>query len=70
MYFWWTKTEPEVALAAGNQNIQAEKIKSALTTTEFAVRGARSITRLEDAPVGNGSPGPWAERLAAALARD
>ena len=35
-----------------------------------AVRGARPITRLEDAPVGNGSPGPWAERLAAALARD
>jgi branched-subunit amino acid aminotransferase/4-amino-4-deoxychorismate lyase len=34
------------------------------------VRGARPITRLEDAPVGDGRPGPWAARLAAALARD
>jgi len=35
-----------------------------------AVRGARPITRLEDTPVGDGRAGPWAERLAAALARD
>jgi branched-subunit amino acid aminotransferase/4-amino-4-deoxychorismate lyase len=35
-----------------------------------AVRGARPITRLEDAAVGDGRPGPWAERLATALARD
>jgi len=35
-----------------------------------AVRGARPITRLEDAPVGDGRAGPWAQRLAAALARD
>jgi branched-subunit amino acid aminotransferase/4-amino-4-deoxychorismate lyase len=35
-----------------------------------AVRGARPITRLEDDPVGDGRAGAWAERLAAALARD
>jgi branched-chain amino acid aminotransferase len=35
-----------------------------------AVRGARTITRLDGAPVSDGRPGPWAERLAAALARD
>jgi branched-subunit amino acid aminotransferase/4-amino-4-deoxychorismate lyase len=35
-----------------------------------AVRGARPITRLEDAPAGDGRAGPWAERLAAVLARD
>jgi branched-subunit amino acid aminotransferase/4-amino-4-deoxychorismate lyase len=35
-----------------------------------AVRGARPITRLDGERVGDGRPGPWAERLAAALARD
>lgn len=35
-----------------------------------AVRGARPVTNLDGAPVGDGAPGPWAARLAAALARD
>jgi branched-subunit amino acid aminotransferase/4-amino-4-deoxychorismate lyase len=35
-----------------------------------AVRGAVPITRLEGRPVGGGSPGPWARRLAEALADD
>ncbi len=35
-----------------------------------AVRGALPITRLEDRPVGDGKPGPWARRLAAALEAD
>jgi branched-subunit amino acid aminotransferase/4-amino-4-deoxychorismate lyase len=35
-----------------------------------AVRGARPIIRLEDAPVGDGRAGRWAERLTAVLAHD
>jgi len=35
-----------------------------------AVRGALPITRLDGRPVGDGKPGPWARRLAAALADD
>jgi branched-subunit amino acid aminotransferase/4-amino-4-deoxychorismate lyase len=35
-----------------------------------AVRGARPITRLDGAPVGDGGAGAWAQRLAAALAED
>lgn len=35
-----------------------------------AVRGARPITILDGAPVGDGRPGRWAPRLAEALARD
>jgi branched-subunit amino acid aminotransferase/4-amino-4-deoxychorismate lyase len=35
-----------------------------------AVHGARPITRLDGAPVGDGRHGPWARRLAAALADD
>jgi branched-subunit amino acid aminotransferase/4-amino-4-deoxychorismate lyase len=35
-----------------------------------AVRGACPITRIDGAPVGDGRPGPWAARVAAALARD
>jgi len=35
-----------------------------------AVRGVRPITRLDGNPVGDGRPGPWAERFAAALAED
>ena len=35
-----------------------------------AVRGAVPITRLESRPVGDGKPGPWARRLAEALADD
>jgi len=35
-----------------------------------AVRGAAPIVRLDGAPVGDGRPGPWAGRLAEALARD
>jgi D-alanine transaminase len=35
-----------------------------------AVRGARPIVRLDDAPVGNGRPGPWARRLDEALMGD
>ena len=35
-----------------------------------AVRGALPITRLEGRPVGDGKPGPWARRLAAALEAD
>lgn len=35
-----------------------------------AVRGARAITELDGAPVGEGKPGPWAARLDAALAED
>lgn len=35
-----------------------------------AVRGARPITRLDGRPVGPGRPGPWARRLAEALASD
>ncbi len=35
-----------------------------------AVRGACPITTLDGRPVGDGRPGAWAERLAAALARD
>ena len=35
-----------------------------------AVRGSCPITRLDGRPVGYGEPGPWAERLAAVLARD
>lgn len=35
-----------------------------------AVRGARPIVRLDGAPVGDGQPGPWAQRLADALAAD
>jgi D-alanine transaminase len=35
-----------------------------------AVRGARPIIRVDGAPVGDGRPGAWAERLAAALAED
>jgi branched-subunit amino acid aminotransferase/4-amino-4-deoxychorismate lyase len=34
------------------------------------VRGAVPIVRLDGRPVGAGSPGPWAARLAAALDRD
>jgi len=35
-----------------------------------AVRGARPVVRLDGAPVGEGRPGPWARRLARALAAD
>ena len=35
-----------------------------------AVRGARPITQLDGSPVGDGRPGPWAARFAAALAED
>ncbi len=35
-----------------------------------AVRGAVPIVRLDGAPVADGRPGPWAERLRAALASD
>lgn len=35
-----------------------------------AVRGARPIVALDDAPVGDGRPGPWCERFAQALDRD
>jgi branched-subunit amino acid aminotransferase/4-amino-4-deoxychorismate lyase len=35
-----------------------------------AVRGAAPIVALDGAPVGDGRPGAWAERLRAALARD
>jgi branched-subunit amino acid aminotransferase/4-amino-4-deoxychorismate lyase len=35
-----------------------------------AVRGARAITRLDDRPVADGAPGPWAHRLRRALSRD
>lgn len=35
-----------------------------------AVRGARPITRLDGKPVGDGRPGPWSRRLAAALTGD
>ncbi|MDJ0852152.1 MAG: aminotransferase class IV [Myxococcota bacterium] len=35
-----------------------------------AVRGAAPIVRLDGAAVGSGRPGPWAERLGEALARD
>jgi branched-subunit amino acid aminotransferase/4-amino-4-deoxychorismate lyase len=35
-----------------------------------AVRGALPITRLEGRPVGDGKPGPWTRRLAAALEAD
>jgi branched-subunit amino acid aminotransferase/4-amino-4-deoxychorismate lyase len=35
-----------------------------------AVRGALPITRLDGRPIGNGKPGPWARRLAAALETD
>lgn len=35
-----------------------------------AVRGARPITRLDGRPVGDGTPGPWAAQLAAALETD
>jgi len=35
-----------------------------------AVRGARPVVRLDGAQVGDGRPGPWARRLARALAAD
>ena len=35
-----------------------------------AVRGALPITRLDGRPVGEGTPGPWARRLAEALVDD
>lgn len=35
-----------------------------------AVRGAVAITRVDGAPVGTGRPGPWARRLADALAAE
>jgi branched-subunit amino acid aminotransferase/4-amino-4-deoxychorismate lyase len=35
-----------------------------------AVRGALPITRLDGRAVGDGLPGPWSRRLAAALADD
>lgn len=35
-----------------------------------AVRGARPIVAIDGRPVGDGRPGPWAERLAAALDAD
>jgi D-alanine transaminase len=35
-----------------------------------AVRGACPVLRLDGEPVGSAAPGPWAARLAAALARD
>ena len=35
-----------------------------------AVCGASPVTRLDGEPVGDGRPGPWAARAAAALARD
>jgi D-alanine transaminase len=35
-----------------------------------AVRGAKPIVRLDGAPVGDGRPGAWAQRLAAALEKD
>lgn len=35
-----------------------------------ALRGARPVVRVDGRPVGDGAPGPWAERLARALARD
>jgi len=35
-----------------------------------AVRGAVAISELDGRPVGDGRPGPWARRLAAALAED
>jgi D-alanine transaminase len=35
-----------------------------------AVQGARAVTRLDDQPVGDGRPGPFARQLAAVLAED
>jgi D-alanine transaminase len=49
---------------------RAELFAAAEIIAVNAVRGARPITRLEGGPVGDGSPGPWAEQLAAALEAD
>jgi branched-subunit amino acid aminotransferase/4-amino-4-deoxychorismate lyase len=35
-----------------------------------AVRGARAITHLDDHPIGDGSAGPWSQRLALLLEKD
>jgi D-alanine transaminase len=65
----------DVALArvAGieEREIAAAELRSAREIVALnAVRGAKPITRVDGAPVGDGRPGAWAERLAAALAED
>jgi D-alanine transaminase len=55
---------------AENDIARAELAKAAEIIALNAVRGARPITRLEGRPVGDGRPGPWARRLAAALEID
>jgi len=49
---------------------RAELAAAAEIIAVNAVRGARPITRLEGRSVGDGRPGPWAHRLAAALDAD
>jgi D-alanine transaminase len=58
---------PELAeRSLGERELRAAREIVALNS----VRGARPVTRLDGARVGDGRPGPWAGRLAAALARD
>jgi D-alanine transaminase len=49
---------------------RAELAVAAEVISLNAVRGALPITRLDGRPVGDGRPGPWARRLAAALETD
>lgn len=49
---------------------RAELVAAAEIIAVNAVRGALPITRLDGQPVGDGRPGPWAGRLAAALEAD
>ncbi len=62
-----------VVLEAGVGLLEAEVAQEALAGAREivalnAVRGARPVLQLDGAPVGSGSAGPWAQRLAETLA--
>jgi branched-subunit amino acid aminotransferase/4-amino-4-deoxychorismate lyase len=53
------------------REIPADELRAAREIVAVnAVRGAKPIVGLDGAPVGAGRPGPWAQRLAAALEKD
>ena len=68
-----------IALDAAREQVSA-LVERSLSKTDLhgageilalnAVRGVRPITQLDGNPVGDGRPGPWADRFAAALAED
>ncbi|MEE9608979.1 MAG: aminotransferase class IV [Myxococcota bacterium] len=56
---------------AESRDISRAELRSARELVAVnAVRGARPVTRLDGEPVGTAQPGPWAARLAQALAED